>query len=143
MLTQHDRNIAYERNICHHATDNIFALQVILSSGVELRIVCGVVVAFREELCFFSVYRLANFPSAIPSANPSSSSRATEKKGGNPPNSKLPNNPMHNRDILPLNIIHHNLPHRRLAQQIPIPEKQEVAALEGGFHGAGENDDDG
>lgn len=57
------------------------------------------------------------------------------------PAPKRPHNPMHNRDILPLNIINHHLAHPRLPP--PIPQKQQIPPLERRFHTAGQNDDDG
>lgn len=48
---------------------------------------------------------------------------------------------MHDRDILPLDIINHHLPHGRLPP--PVPQKQQVPALESRFHTAGQDDDDG
>jgi hypothetical protein len=41
---------------------------------------------------------------------------------------------MHNWNILPRNIIHHHFANIRFGQQIPIPEEQKIAALEGRFH---------
>ena len=48
---------------------------------------------------------------------------------------------MHNRNILPLHIVHHNLAH--VGPGIPIPEEEQVSTLEGGLHGPGEDNDDG
>jgi len=55
VLTQENGNVAYEGDVGHDAADDVFALEVVLASGVELRVVCEVVVAFCEEFCFFSV----------------------------------------------------------------------------------------
>ena len=48
---------------------------------------------------------------------------------------------MHNRNILSLHVIHHNLPNLRI--QSPIPQEQQIPPLESGLHGPGEYDDDG
>ena len=51
MFAQHDCNIAHTRDIASHAADNVFfAIEVGLSPGIELGIVCDIVVAFRKEL---------------------------------------------------------------------------------------------
>lgn len=48
---------------------------------------------------------------------------------------------MHNRNILPPHIIHNHFPDLRF--EAAVPEEKEVAALEGGFHAAGQDYDDG
>lgn len=48
---------------------------------------------------------------------------------------------MHNWNILAPHIIHHHLPD--LGFHAAVPQEEEVAALEGGLHGAGEDDDNG
>ena len=48
---------------------------------------------------------------------------------------------MHNRNVLPAHIVHHHLADLRF--RAPVPEKEEIATLESGFHAAGEDDDDG
>lgn len=48
---------------------------------------------------------------------------------------------MHNRYILPPHIIHHDLADLSLGRS--VPEKEQVSALEGRFHAAGEDYDYG
>ena len=48
---------------------------------------------------------------------------------------------MYNRYILPLDVVDDDL--ADLGLFVAVPEEEEVAALKGGFHGAGEDDDDG
>lgn len=55
MLAQQDRNIADERNKADYAANNIFfAVEEELALGVELSIICEVVVALGEQTkgCF-------------------------------------------------------------------------------------------
>lgn len=58
------------------------------------------------------------------------------------PSTELAHNAVHNRNVLLLHIVHHYLAHLRLLEVVAVPEEQEVAALEGGFHRAGEDNDD-
>lgn len=46
-------------------------------------------------------------------------------------------------DVLVADVVHDDLAHVGLGQQVPVPEEEEVATLEGGLHGSGEDDDDG
>lgn len=48
---------------------------------------------------------------------------------------------MHDGDILAADIIHDDL--ADVGAGRAVPEEQQVAALEGGFHAAGQHDDDG
>jgi len=62
----------------------------------------------------------------------------------NPPNwhsNMFSHNPMHNGYILPFDIVDYYL--ADLSCGISIPEEEEVATLEGRFHAAGEDDNDG
>lgn len=49
---------------------------------------------------------------------------------------------MDNGDILALDIVHHDLADGRLGEQVAVPEEEQVAALKGGLHAAGQDDDD-
>lgn len=64
-----------------------------------------------------------------------------KSKGHNSPAPKPPHNPMHDRYILPLDIIDHNLPNLRLPRT--IPEEEQISPLKGRFHATGEHDHDG
>jgi hypothetical protein len=131
MFAQQNRHVAYEGDICYDTANNVFPLQVILSSCVELRVVCYIIVSFRQEFCFLPISPLAYFQDCIPIQFPFCqfqtpsfnlpSPQNPQQKESDLPNTKLPHNPMHNRDILPLNIIHHNLADLRLLKEIPIP----------------------
>lgn len=55
VFAQHDSHIANKWDIGDDAADDVLALDVVLAPGVEFRVVCGVVVAFRQELRVFSV----------------------------------------------------------------------------------------
>ena len=48
---------------------------------------------------------------------------------------------MHDRDILPPDVVDDDL--ADLGGVVPVPEEEEVSALEGRLHAAGEDDDDG
>lgn len=50
---------------------------------------------------------------------------------------------MNNRNILSFHIVHHNLADFGLCNDVTIPNKEEVASLKCGLHGAGEDDDNG
>jgi hypothetical protein len=56
------------------------------------------------------------------------------------PSSISPHHAMHNRNILALDVVHHNL--ADLCIQPSIPQKQQISSLERGLHGSGENDND-
>lgn len=45
---------------------------------------------------------------------------------------------MHNRNILILDLIHHNL--SNVQRRLRIPEEEEISALKSGLHGATEDD---
>lgn len=45
---------------------------------------------------------------------------------------------MHDRNVLPLHVVDHDL--AEFCPRATIPEEQKVTALEGGFHRAGEDD---
>lgn len=48
---------------------------------------------------------------------------------------------MHNRNVLPAHVVHHDFSHLRLGAA--VPQEEQVSALESGFHAAREDDDDG
>lgn len=54
------------------------------------------------------------------------------------PLTKLPHHSMHNRNILILNLIHHDF--SNVQRRLRIPEEEEISALESGLHGATEDD---
>ena len=47
---------------------------------------------------------------------------------------------MHDRYILPFDIVNHDLTH--FGRLVSVPEEQEVSTLEGRFHAARQDDDD-
>jgi hypothetical protein len=49
MLAQHDRHVANTWDISSDAADDVlFAVEITLPSSIQLRIVCDVIVAFRQ-----------------------------------------------------------------------------------------------
>jgi hypothetical protein len=47
-----------------------------------------------------------------------------------------------NRNVLALHVVHDDFADVGLGHEVAVPEEEQVAALEGGFHAAGEDDDD-
>ena len=53
MLTQHNRHISHRRHITPHTADEIFlSVKKALTLGIELRVVCDVIVALCQEFRF-------------------------------------------------------------------------------------------
>lgn len=50
---------------------------------------------------------------------------------------------MDNWNVLVLDIVHDNFANVRLAQDVSVPQEQQIAALEGRFHGPRKDDNDG
>lgn len=105
---QQNSNVTHKGNVTDHTSYDIcLAVQEVLASSVEFGIVCCVVVAFCEELkgrCFRSVFH--NYISQM--LYPSSKRRS---KNSPTTTTKPSNHPMHNRNILAPNIIHHHFSH--------------------------------
>lgn len=134
VFAQQNCHVSHERDISDHTPHNILApVQVILPTRIKLRVISGIVISLREKL----QRRSPVIPSSQhtpPRFTPSICCRYS-------PSPKPSNNPMHNRNILPTHIIHHNLAHLRLDPS--IPQKQQIPPLEGWLHAAGEDYDDG
>lgn len=112
-----------------------------LTGGVELRVVREIVVTFGEEsergfpktvsaihyLTIIIVHH--SFPpkegSIFLDVEPSMRRVVL-------PSTKSPHHAVHNRNILPLYIVHNNL--SDLCVQATIPQEQQVASLKRGFH---------
>ena len=56
---------------------------------------------------------------------------------------ELAHDAMHDGYVLPLDVVDYDIADVGLGYQVAIPQEQEVAALEGGFHGPGKDDDNG
>lgn len=63
-------------------------------------------------------------------------------KGGHSPATKLAHHSVHDGDVLALNLIDHHLADAGLAEQIAVRQQEQVSALEGRLHGAGQHDND-
>lgn len=50
---------------------------------------------------------------------------------------------MHDGYVLAPDVVYHDLADIRVLYEVPVPQEEEVPALEGGLHAAGEDDDDG
>lgn len=98
----------------HAAHDVVFAVEKGLAAGIEFRVVCAVVVAFCQELegwCRSAIHHVSISPSI-----------KTEKRANSPfTTTKPPNNPVHNGDVLALDIIHDDL--ADLCVHPPVPEE--------------------
>lgn len=139
VLGQQDGNVAHERNVADYAANNIcLAVQEVLTSGVELGVVCCIVVTLGQELegrCLGSVSHI------FVSISSYELKEQGEKRDIPATTTEPPDNSMHDRDVLAPNIVHHHL--SNLCIQSSVPQEQQVSTLEGWLHGSGQYDYDG
>jgi hypothetical protein len=140
IFAQENSNIADERNEADHASDHILlAVQEGLALGVELGIVCKVVVtlgekaeggfagatlAYASETHVFLTLLCNNLSMRYP---------PPKDKWANSLSSVSPDHAMHDWNVLALHIVHHDLANLRI--QTPIPQEQQISSLERGLHG--------
>ncbi len=68
--------------------------------------------------------------------------RSQRERGADEPGAEFSNYAVDDGDLLVFNLVYYNLANIGLGENVSVPEKEEVASLESGFHAAGEDDDD-
>ena len=135
MLAQQDGDVSNKGNEADHAANHVLlAGKERLALGVELGIVCEVVVTLGEK----AEGRLAAIVSALTaSCNVAllreSHSALVTKRNVHLLSTVPPHYPVHDRNILALNIVNHDL--ANLGVQPPVPQEQQVSPLERRLHG--------
>lgn len=150
MLAEHDRDVSHAGHEAYHVSKNIGgAIEVALSARVQLRVIRGVVVALRKQMeVVHTIYREKSWSARFSSNHTNNLSsfhfragQPISHGGSNSPSAVRPDHAMDDRNVLALDLVHDNVSHaRRVAS---IPKEEQVAALEGRLHGAGQHDDDG
>jgi hypothetical protein len=144
VLTQQDCDISDEWNEANYASNDIFfAVQEGLARGVELGVVRDIVIALGEQAegCF-AANMLARIHACRPMESrklrPSRSQHLPQEQERHwevdSPSTVSPHHAMHDRNILALDVVHHDLTH--LCIQPPIPQEQQISSLEGRLHGS-------
>jgi hypothetical protein len=134
VLAQQDGDVSNKGNEADHAANHVLlAVEERLALGVELGIVCEVVVTLGEKTegrlttilsaltISYSIALLRAFHSTLDTENVHLLSAVP------------PHYPVHDRDILALDIVDHDL--ANLGIQPPVPQEQQVSPLERRLHG--------
>jgi hypothetical protein len=138
VLAQQDRDVSHKRDEAGYASHDVFfAVEEGLAGGIEFGIVGNIVVTLREEAerCFAAEWLVPYSPHAtlfsiIGASEPQHPNQRIE---ANLPSTISPHHTMHDRNVLALHIVHHDL--ANLCVHSSIPQEKQISSLERWLHG--------